>query len=369
LSSADDASVWPTARTRLFLSADIAGSTAYKQRTRDGSTKENWAQTILSFYTEFGLIFRKKLALTEDRVTAHVDYEKCKSPLFWKAIGDEVLFCVELVAESQAYVAVGAWVNAAREYKLTLRKHRLDLKLAAWVATFPTPNYEVVLPRAMGQDNAILQVADDALLSNGKALKQYYASNGDKLSDLNLDFIGPAMDTGFRIAQQSTTRRMAITPELARVIALSSDLHTDIKDDEKLKLRYGGRAQLKGIGDATGYPMFWVDVASTDDDFVHLEDQLSERRKSYDDKDIIKFVEAYLKDFAPFNCTLYFPKSQRKEFSTLTAELEGELNQIRSIYSREEERLRSELDQADVTPETNATVSSSDLSKLVDRPN
>jgi hypothetical protein len=363
---------WPRARTRLFLSADIAGSTAYKQRKSDESPTERWAFAILSFYRDFGQQFLEKLELAENAVAAAQIYKRCnKRPLFWKAVGDEVLFCLELTNEDQAYLALGAWINAARAYKKTLKKERLDLKLSAWLATFPTPNFEVALPRSLDESGLPQTRVDDALVANWEALKQYYTGSVDAQKNYTLDFVGPAMDTGFRIAQQSTTRKMVITPELARLIALSDDrfkkLGDQLDDAFKLDLRYEGRVVLKGVGDPSGYPLFWIDVAEKSDRIVSLEDKLdSSRKEMATTTEIAAFVEAYLSDYAPFKTLLYLPDADRTEFSNLRAELKEQLREIQAKYENEARRLTSEMNQDEpVNGQANSSVSNSELEKLV----
>jgi hypothetical protein len=372
LSGAEADAGWPRARTRLFLSADIAGSTAYKQRkTDDPGTAGKWAHAILSFYRDFGQCFFEKLALAESAVSNCLSYKPCQRPLFWKAVGDEVLFCLELDCEKQSYVAVVSWINAAREYKKTLKKERLDLKVAAWLATFPTPNYEVVLPRSLDGTTAIGQRNDDALVANWHALKQYYSNGSESQKDFALDFIGPAMDTGFRIAQQSTTRRMAITPELARLVALSHDsfqnLAQKLDDNYKLDLRYQGRTHLKGVGDPSGYPIFWLDTAERGDKFVQFEDALDGHIQSNSTVDKNNFLAAYLGDFAPFKTHLYLPSADNKDFSVLHPDLATEISEIQSRFQLEDERLSSEMSsQNDVASEESSTkISPSEIEQLV----
>jgi hypothetical protein len=351
-----DVSQWRQARTRLFLSADIAGSTAYKQRKTDETAPtKQWAQAILSFYRDFGQHFFTKLILAEEHAARRFDYERCSRPLFWKAVGDEVLFCVELASEKQAYIVISAWINAAREYKKTLRKERLDIKISAWLATFPTPNFEVVLPRSLGAVAESPSDAEDALLANWKTLETYYASSADQQKNYSLDFIGPAIDTGFRIAQQSTIRKMAITPELARIIALTHHHFENLSESDAiytLDLRYEGRTSLKGVGDPIGYPVFWIDVASLGDKMIVLEDQLDANARKPSNTDVKAFLEEYVRHHAPFRAYLYLPRAEHKEFSQLDSELASELDQIRALYEREDARLRSEMNQSDLSAET-----------------
>jgi hypothetical protein len=345
--SADDPA-WPRARTRLFLSADIAGSTAFKQRRSDDSTPTaRWGKSILSFYRDFGQNFLEKLKLAKNAVEQQLSkYAPCERPLFWKAVGDEVLFCVELLDERQGYVVLAAWINAAREYKKTLQKDRLDIKLAAWVATFPTPNFEVLLPRALNGHDTPQASSGDPLLENWDDLERYYSGDIDFQRDHTLDFIGPAMDTGFRIAQLSTTRKMAITPELARLVAVTHDGFKNqphLNSMYKLDLRYQGRINLKGVSDPSGYPVFWLDTADADDAFVKSEDSITANRGDIPSDQLHYFLLTYLGTHAPFKAHLYLPNGEHNDYSKLHPDLQDELKQIQKRYDREEERLQGEM--------------------------
>jgi hypothetical protein len=369
LSDTEAMPTWPRARTRLFLSADIAGSTAYKQRKTDsGSPTKQWAQAILSFYRDFGQDFFEKLKLAEQQAERQFSkYKKCNPPLFWKAVGDEILFCVELASERQAYVAIVAWINAARKYKETLRKDRLDLKVSAWLATFPTPNFEVVLPRSLVESNHVVSNEGDPLVANWDAIRNYHLNEQEAQKIYSLDFIGPAIDTGFRIAQQSTTRKMAITPELARVIALIHDSFDSdsIDANYKLALRYEGRVNLKGVGDPSGYPVFWIDIASADDKFIQLEDALDASGKKPTGKEVKAFLEEYLRQHAPFKPHLYLPDAENTEFSVLSKELERELIDAQKSYRLEKGRLASEMNQDDVA--RNETIKQEVTEDIIDK--
>ena len=71
----------------------------------------------------------------------------------------------------------------------------LDLKSTAWIAGFPVHNAEVAFRIEAGRatDSSIIDDEDDEVFSNLALLDKYYS--GD--TSLTMDFIGPAIDTGF----------------------------------------------------------------------------------------------------------------------------------------------------------------------------
>jgi hypothetical protein len=80
------------------------------------------------------------------------------------------------------------------------------------------------------------------------------------------DFIGPSIDTGFRVSALASPRKLALTVDLAMMLA-----HTVINQPvdesfplERIKFHYNGRVPLKGVLDGSPYPFFWVDTKPSD---------------------------------------------------------------------------------------------------------
>lgn len=142
----------------LFLTCDIVGSTAYKQR--HGSA---WQKTFLSFYREFP-------QMLGDQVRAGA------SPLtfeLWKPIGDELLFTCKVEHEDDIYDAVRIWLAAMAGYETSsLDEERLGTKGGAFIATFPGPDSRCSVPRnpqSEVSDKAVVALNREALLARGSS--------------------------------------------------------------------------------------------------------------------------------------------------------------------------------------------------------
>jgi hypothetical protein len=121
----------PEPITRLFLSADIAGSTAYKQRkmNTDGVA---WPSIFIQFFQGLPGTFRSELSDVEATVAGrYTGFKEAKDPEMWKAIGDELVFWQEVRDEYQVAVSVLAWARALQEFRKSLKKELLDVKGAA----------------------------------------------------------------------------------------------------------------------------------------------------------------------------------------------------------------------------------------------
>lgn len=200
---------------RIFFSADLTGSTAFKQRQSPpvGHKIKPWLKVFEVFYGDFLSEFRR--AIDGDHAIASEP-----EPRILKAIGDEVVLYAEVRKSACLQPMVKAFRKALTEYGNKLRAddglgQGLGIKGACWLAGFPINNKAIPLRHA--------------------------ASSG-------IDFIGPSMDTGFRVSKAATEERIAITVDLALVL-----LAYQCPD-----VRFGGAHPLKGVLGGMPYPVFYL---------------------------------------------------------------------------------------------------------------
>lgn len=134
-------------RLRLFFSVDLVGSTSLKQGREKESLEAgpslSWFRAVGTFYGVIPGEFRRSWAALKKRLP---DAALTGSdPVFWKVLGDEILYHKEITDYRQAFFVALAWRDAVRSARALIRKDfsGLDLKSAAWVANFPGPNFEV----------------------------------------------------------------------------------------------------------------------------------------------------------------------------------------------------------------------------------
>jgi hypothetical protein len=246
--------------TRLFLSADIAGSTAYKQKKQLEGELATWPAVFVKFFLGLPGHFRAELdAVGREVATKYAAFTPAPEPVMWKAIGDELVFWQEVRSELQVAVSVLAWKRAFIRYREGLKGEPLDVKGAAWTASFPYPNRELAVPRHLS-----------AAMDPGEPITTN-ENNLARPDDFILDFIGPNIDVGFRIASRSTPRKMQVSLEVADVLASVEQYLPEYK------LFYGGTEELKGVHRGRPYPTFWLDTAGTDR-FAIAEDELLDRK-------------------------------------------------------------------------------------------
>lgn len=315
---------------RIFLSVDIVNSTAFKQAAATFVDKkgrgeaievgenraEPWFSPISSFYRGI----ERRLADEWKRVVkdaAEVEKTDGEAPMLWKASGDEVIYVKKVCDPFQVLMVVRAWMGAVNAHRKELKADfpSLDLKAAAWLAGFPVNNAEVVLRRTPEHGNPLDDLSEgEPLLENFLRLEQLHTLGRHDSGDMFKDFIGPSMDTGFRIASLATPRKFAITIDLAYMLAHSAEAgipkHLTLNYLKAPLFQYDGRVPLKGVSDGAPYPFFWVDMKD-DEELLEVEDDLMGRKR-------LKCA-----DVLPF-CTKFFSEKKRVRGAFMTPYVYGQ---------------------------------------------
>lgn len=200
--------------SRLFLSCDLVGSTAFKQKNQP----DDWLRVFINFYREFPAYLEKHLAGTN------------LHPQLWKAIGDELIFVTDVNSEETIWNIVDAWIKSMDEYEtalLTGGALGLATKGGAFLATFPTPNRTVPIVTPNGTSD---------------------------------DYLGPSIDTGFRVMNNCSERHFTLSVEVAWALAV----HWEEKQVNHKALRLVSVPVMKGVWQGRAYPLFALDRQATD---------------------------------------------------------------------------------------------------------
>lgn len=104
---------------RLFISVDLAGSTAFKQM------EDHWVQVFESFFEDFPVeLSSQYLNLDVMRLRGS---GLPSTPEVWKYSGDEILFVVELRRYEDATVHIHVLLAALAKYEGLWREKRHGL--------------------------------------------------------------------------------------------------------------------------------------------------------------------------------------------------------------------------------------------------
>ncbi|WP_430420571.1 hypothetical protein [Phenylobacterium sp.] len=213
---------------RLFLSVDITGSTEFKARFT-GQGSEAWLATFKAFFTNFPLMVAGQIGFE------FLDDDHTPDISVWKVSGDEVLFQVDPKSPEEMTSILLALLRTMRMYEAKhFQELPLRLKGTAWLADVDGPNIEIEIPE----------------LSSGRGA--------------HLDFIGPDIDLGFRIAKFARPGTIVISLDVLELI-MGAD------NAASVAFHLAGREALKGVLFGYPYPIVWILGAEDRFDFLPWE--------------------------------------------------------------------------------------------------
>lgn len=226
----------------LFLSCDLQNSTQFKQKSA-----KSWIATFLAFYTEFPALLATKV------ISAYPDLKDRLS--LWKAIGDELIFSIRIQSELECSDAIDAWMDTMLEFENQhlLVKTPMTLKGGAFLATVPSPDRRVAIPRTVqisndGGSQLDAEAANETTLNDADI-------DGHFELDFAMDFVGPSIDTGFRVLKFAARGYFVLTVEVAHL------LFKHYNDDRSKRGRHAyllGTHLLKGVWGGRPYPVFAI---------------------------------------------------------------------------------------------------------------
>ncbi|MBX3485382.1 hypothetical protein [Phenylobacterium sp.] len=200
---------------RLFLSVDMVGSTEFKARFT-GQGAEAWLGIFKAFFTSFPLMVAGQigLAFLEDDATPAISV--------WKVMGDEVVFVCEPGSAEELTTILTTILKTMALYEARhFQQLPLRLKGTAWLAEFDDQNIEIEIPE----------------LSSG--------------SGEHVDFIGPDIDLGFRIAKFARPGVMVVSLDVLEAVL-------GARNAQEAVFYLMGREALKGVMFGRSYPIVWM---------------------------------------------------------------------------------------------------------------
>lgn len=276
--------------SKLFLSCDLVGSTAFKQ------SNSSWQRVFLSFYRQFPQMLEEQIQRKRDEVGAdNFDVDL----VLWKPIGDELVFTVVVRDETSIRHAIDAWLEAMSEYERGPLKHfPLMTKGGAFLAVFPAPDDMVSIPRLAAVEDSYR--APEIL--NREAIN---ASNADQYI---FDYCGPSIDTGFRIINACSERFFTLSLEVAWAYMAAYEARTA---DSYEPLTFLGKKPFKGVWGGREYPLFAMDRHCTED--VNRAIRNLEKTGSLTLQEVDRLARACRRTDG-WHGAIYLPNSDRAEF-------------------------------------------------------
>lgn len=342
-------------RFRIFFSADLVGSTRLKQERQkfvffDSSSemeelseeekdhvlsqyRPDWFTSIENFFSDFRRIFLNELRIARRAVDGCFENGALANSRLgdgflsievWKTIGDEVVFVAEvsdadqitLLAFSFRYSIIYFRKISQREFDIEaeiparrfyyeIQNNRnygqlgVDIKCTMWSAAFPATNKEIVSLRSDTDVDYEDFEGHNPTIINLNLMERWYEGDVDMRANLTRDFIGPSIDTGFRVSTYSRPSRLVISLDVAYLLSISNLAG---KISENLPIHFDDRITFKGVIGGDPYPIFWID-SSLPKGLADLESKLSFRAGPLDreliEKYCVKFYNQHQKYIRP----------------------------------------------------------------------
>ena len=334
----------------LFLSADLVGSTALKQKRRKTSSlgchhpdTQEWASVIQFFFSGFNDCFDKNWSGREEYLRgfmkeATIDSRMGPKPILWKMIGDELVYRKFVGHRDQVKETIDIWIKSIQQlYTLFIEKlgnAEISIKCTAWIGEFPIQNKILIGSQLSGQPGNL----KDSGLARLVALQDFESKpvgNG-----LEIDFIGPAIDIGFRLTKKATPRKFVLSIDTLYLYVLSevagepTDPRQRIRPVREKQIFFGGAEALPGVLGGLPYPLFWIDMSPANASEV-LGDNLSGIKAIKDRKSIVRFCEEFYKEQ---RCYIDTPYIVTDDYDRGTV-----LNQKPQWYDEEKKKLKLDM--------------------------
>lgn len=202
----------------MFMSADVVGSTSFKvQAQRAG---DDWLEAFASLFRELPLVFMGEVAM------AFAEHDEVPEAGVWKVMGDEVILIALPGSAEEAEGLAVAFCNTVRRCDQRLSERwPLNLRGTCWAAHLGKRNRRIEIPEMFG----------------GRDGSPY------------IDFLGPDVDTGFRLSAHAGHGEVIVSPNLLESLAA--------RGDAALRFHDAGSARLKGVVQGEPFPLW---IASAD---------------------------------------------------------------------------------------------------------
>jgi hypothetical protein len=325
----------------LFLSCDLQNSTQFKQKSADG-----WVATFLAFYSEFPSLLATRITDSYPALQGRLS--------LWKAIGDELIFSVRIQSEQECSDAIDAWMATMLEFERQhlLGKTPMTLKGGAFLATVPSPDRRVAVPRTV-------QILDGGTQRDAEATNEDTlngdASDGDFAINFAMDFVGPSIDTGFRVLKFAARGYFVLTVEVAHLLFKH---YNDDRTQRGRKAYLLGTHTLKGVWGGRPYPVFAIErpleaptpaqllakaFGDGDNNPGLVTDEFPHRKPG----EVLEAIEAY-RSAEEWKGAIYAPGAHEQDFQNHQAVVDVR-QYLDNLFDTSEDLLRGEDDPGDET--------------------
>jgi len=247
----------------MFMSVDLAGSTAFKSHAQGDGDSPEWLEAFEAFFREVPLIMMGQIA------AAFAMEDEVPNTGVWKVIGDEIVFMAYPKTPRIAQLLLVAFYRTVVKFdNKVFERWPLRIKGCCWAAQLSKRNREIEIPEMMGEGT-----------------DQVY-----------VDFLGPDVDTGFRLAACGGRGQVIVSSNLVHLLA-------GMGDSDEVRFHYIGKRVLKGVYSGRPYPLFLMSMSDlmpetwqweAEQDLGLLELRKNEPMPSADILELLDRIQTYL---------------------------------------------------------------------------
>ena len=221
--------------TVMFMSADIVGATAFKESAQGQEETLTWPAAFETFFRELPLVLMGEVAM------AFSEADQVPELGVWKVIGDEMVFRAWPRNAGEALLLTEAFYRSLVDYDARVSERwPLRLRGCCWAARFPERNIEIEIHEMAGAGHT-----------------------GD---GTYVDYLGPDVDTGFRLIERVGGGHVIVSLNLAEALA-------PMADHDGLRFHFVGKEVLKGVYRGQPYPMLLISLADRMPDLSGREEE------------------------------------------------------------------------------------------------
>ncbi len=199
----------PVAPVVMFMSADIIESTSYKVKHPADEASSEWLEAFENFFRITPLRFIGRIA------EAYTEQEGVPECSVWRVQGDEIIFIAMPTSEDEMRLINAAFLRTIHDCnEVIMKPHGLSVRGCCWAAQLAGRNRAIHIP---------------------------------ELHPSYMDYLGPDVDTGFRLSSFADAGEVSFSYNVLGVFeALPSC---------SLPFRLAGMSVLKGVLRHEPYPI------------------------------------------------------------------------------------------------------------------
>lgn len=204
-----------------FMSIDVVGSTAFKAQAVGETKSPEWLEVFETFFREVPLIMMGQVGAAFEKE------EEIPHSGVWKVIGDEIVFIAYPRTQLEAELLLLAFYRTVILYdKKIFERWPLRVKGCCWAAQISRRNRAIEIREVFGGDSEGVYV----------------------------DYLGPDVDTGFRLAACVGRGQVIVSANLVHLVS-------ETKRGTGIRFHYIGRKVLKGVYKGRPYPLFLMSTS------------------------------------------------------------------------------------------------------------